>query len=73
MHARAAAASFLTDELSVAPLSLCARADYIVKPLYQALGLLVPELGARCLPLIECNRAAWSAVIDLAPEPRMGD
>jgi hypothetical protein len=48
------------------------RADYIVRPLYQALGLLVPELGSRCLPLIECNRAAWSAVIDLAPEPRMG-
>jgi hypothetical protein len=53
----------------------CARADYIVRPLYQALALLVPELGARCLPLIECNRAAWSAVIDLAPEPSgtMGD
>ena len=38
----------------------------VVLPLYATLARACPQLGRRCLPLIETNRAAWGAVVAAA-------
>ena len=35
--------------------------DYVVRPLYVALGGFSAELSRRCLALIDANRATWAA------------
>lgn len=36
--------------------------DFIVTPIYKALGELCPGIRATCLPIIESNRAMWAEV-----------
>lgn len=35
----------------------------MVRPLYTTLAQISPDLGSRCLALIDTNRTAWNAII----------
>ena len=38
--------------------------DYVVRPLFVTLADVAPALGARCLRLIDRNKAAWAALAE---------
>jgi hypothetical protein len=37
--------------------------SFVVRPLYQTLAKIAPALGARCLELVDANKAAWAEVM----------
>jgi hypothetical protein len=64
MRARACACAPLTSPF----FSYCLQAElgfitFVVQPLYATLAKISPVLGAKCMSLIDENRAAWNAVI----------
>jgi hypothetical protein len=41
--------------------------DFIVMPIYKALGDFSPAIRAHCIPLVEANRAMWADVAKRFP------
>jgi hypothetical protein len=54
-----------TDDVAKAKLEV-GFIDYVVHPLYATLARACPELGRRCLPLLDANRTAWAATMAAA-------
>ena len=52
---------FLCRSLTAVQPRASSPPDYVVRPLYVALGAFSPALSRRCLVLIDANRAAWRA------------